>query len=212
MKAVVTLCSAVLLLMAAHAAEWEYYQVVLDRHPFGALAAKDAAITPDYAKSLRLSALWHLHGQPRAGFEDSATKKNFTLACGEKSEDGLELVEVRYADEAAVVRKGTEVTVLHMQAGVSTNAPLNIAAPTGSPTAPTTNPWREFYERYRQRRHEERNSNQVTRGMSYGEAMPPMPVPQMPDDRMMAPPMPTAISPETEGQSMRNGFISRRRR
>jgi hypothetical protein len=215
MKVAAILCVAATVLGSARATEWERYQVILDRQPFGTLAAKDATVTPDYAKSLRLSALWQVHGQPRAGFEDVSTKTNqsFVLACGEKSEDGLELVEVRYADEAVVVRKGTEVTVLHMQAGVSTNAPLNIAAPPGSPGAPTVNPWREFYERYRQRRRDERGNNPASPAMPGGEAMPPMPMRQAPDGNMItAPPMPTAISPDTERQLTRDGIIPRRRR
>ncbi|TAN38586.1 MAG: hypothetical protein EPN23_02160 [Verrucomicrobia bacterium] len=202
MKAVVTLSFTALLLMAAHAAEWERYQVILDRHPFGALTAKDATVTPDYAKSLRLSAIWTVHGQLRAGFEDAAVKRDFVLACGEKSEDGLELVEVRYADEAVVVRKGTETTVLHMQAGASTNTPLNIAPPPGSPAALTINPWREFYERYRSRRREER-SNQVMQITAPDGG----PVPQMQMNGAVAPPMPTAITPEMESQLQTQGVI-----
>jgi hypothetical protein len=199
-------CVSAALVMAARAAEWERYQIILDRQPFGALAAKDATnATPDYAKSLRLSCLWQVHGQPRAGFEDSATKKNFTLACGEKTDDGLELMEVRYADESVVVRKGTEVTVLRMQAGVSTNPPPQIAVAPGGPTAPTINPWREFYERYRQRRREDRANNPAAGALPPGT--------QIQDDgAMVPPPMPTAITPDGEQQLLRDGVIPRRTR
>jgi len=149
------LASLALLLAAftARAAEWDHYQVILDRHPFGSLTVANTNVTPDFAKSLRLSAIWMAHGQPRAGFEDSADKlkRDFVLGRGEISEDGVELVEVNVADEAATIRKGNESATLHIQSGASTNMPV-VGAPGMPPGGGNPgNPWREFYERYRQR-------------------------------------------------------------
>jgi hypothetical protein len=149
------LASLVLLFAAftARAAEWDHYQVILDRHPFGSLTGANTNVTPDFAKSLRLSAIWMTHGQPRAGFEDSGDKikRDFVLGRGEISEDGVELVDVNVADEAAIIRKGNENATLHIQSGASTNMPV-VGAPGMPPGAGNPgNPWREFYERYRQR-------------------------------------------------------------
>jgi hypothetical protein len=155
------LASLVLLLAAltARAAEWDRYQVILDRHPFGTLTVANTNITPDFAKSLRLSAIWMAHGQPRAGFEDTAEriKRDFVIGRGEVSEDGLELVDVNISEEAAVIRKGNETATLHIQSGASTNLPV-VGAPGMAgmpPGAGAANPWREFYERYRQRHQQE---------------------------------------------------------
>ena len=173
MKATSPICLAAMVLLLGNAvcgAEWDHYQVILDRHPFGMLRDTTNA-APDYAKSLRLSAIWQVHGQPRAGFEDSAAKHDFVLTCGESTEDGLQLVEIRYADESVVVRKGTEVAVLHLQAGASTNIPpINVGPPSlaGQPGA-AVNPWREFYERYRQQRRDERANQMQQQGMPGGQ-------------------------------------------
>ena len=140
------------------ATEWDHYQVILERHPFGTL--KDATNNlPDYAKGLRLSAIWQIRGQPRAGFEDAVAKRDFVLSRGETSEDGLELMEVHMADESVVIRKGAEVATMHIQAGASTNAQAMAALQAASSPGTAPNPWREFYERYRQRRQQEGGGN-----------------------------------------------------
>jgi hypothetical protein len=144
--------------LVVRAAEWDHYQVILDRHPFGALTAVNTNVMPDFAKSLRLSAIWMAHGQSRAGIEDNTDKikRDYVLSRGELSEDGLELLDVNVAEESAVIRKGTETATLHVQAGASTNMPV-VNVP-GMPPQPggssSGNPWRDFYERYRQRHQE----------------------------------------------------------
>jgi hypothetical protein len=160
MKTIATLCFAATMsfaMVTSRGAEWDHYQIILDRHPFGAL--RDATNnTPDYAKNLRLSAIWLVNGLPCAGFEDSTAKRDYVLHCGESTDDGLQLLEIHYADEAVVIRKGKELAILHLQVGASTNIPpINIGQTnlTGQAGA-NGNPWREFFERYRQRRREER--------------------------------------------------------
>ncbi|MCX7007779.1 MAG: hypothetical protein NTY53_11125 [Kiritimatiellaeota bacterium] len=148
--------------LITRAAEWDHYQVILDRHPFGALENINTNAIPDFAKSLRLSALWMAHGQFHAGFEDNTDKikRDYVLSRGELSEEGIELVDVNVADESAVIRKGTETATLHVQAGASTNMPI-VNVPGMPPGAGNTgNPWRDFYERYRQRHQQEGGGGQ----------------------------------------------------
>lgn len=149
------LASLALLLAAftARAAEWDHYQVILEKHPFGVLNSLNTNVTPDFAKSMRLCSIWMAHGQPRAGFEDTSEKikRDYVLGRGEVSEDGIELVDVNVGDESAVIRKGPETATLHIQSGASTNLPV-VGAPGMPPGAGSSgNPWRDFYERYRQR-------------------------------------------------------------
>jgi hypothetical protein len=161
------LVASLVMLAAAstvRAAEWDHYQVILDRHPFGALTSINTNATPDFAKNLRLSSIWMAHGQYRAGFEDNTDKikRDYVINRGEMSEDGIELVEVNVADESAVIRKGAETATLHVQAGVSTNMPV-VNVP-GMPPQPgganSGNPWRDFYERYRQRHQQDGSAPQ----------------------------------------------------
>jgi len=158
MKMLVASLALLTAALTARATEFEHYQIILDRHPFGALAGANTNIVPDFAKSLRLSAIWVAHGQCRAGIEDNTTKlkRDFVLSRGELSEDGLELVDVNITDESAVIRKGTETATLHVQAGASTNMPVvNVPGMPAQPGgASSGNPWRDFYERYRQRHQE----------------------------------------------------------
>ena len=148
--------------LAACAAEWDHYQVILDRHPFGALSSINTNAMPDFAKNLRLSSIWMARGQYRAGFEDNTDKikRDYVIGRGEMSEDGIELVEVNVADESAIIRKGTETATLHVQAGISTNMPI-VNVPGMTPGAGNTgNPWRDFYERYRQRHQQDGGAGQ----------------------------------------------------
>jgi len=101
-------------------------------------------------------------GQYRAGFEDNTDKikRDYVISRGEMSEDGIELVDVNVADESAIIRKGTETATLHVQAGVSTNMPI-VNVPGMTPGGGNTgNPWRDFYERYRQRHQQDGSAPQ----------------------------------------------------
>ncbi len=157
MKKLVASLALLTLALTARAAEFDHYQVILDRHPFGALTSVNTNVLPDFAKSLRLSAIWMAHGQCRAGIEDNTDKikRDYVLSRGELSEDGLELLEVNVAEESAMIRKGAETATLHVQAGISTNMPaVNVPGMPPQPGGSSGNPWRDFYERYRQRHQE----------------------------------------------------------
>ena len=194
------LCAAV----STGAKEWERYQVILDKHPFGELANVTNA-APDFAKNLRLNALWQVFGQLRAGFEDSAAKRDFVLSCGERAESGLELVSINFADESVVVRQGNEVAILRLQASPVTNAPAGDAAT-------TANPWRTFYDRYRQRQQQDTASNQppaiILTREQLGQRLQEQ---QMQAIRTGAPPLPVPLTPESDNQLVREGALPPRR-
>ncbi len=100
-----------------------YYQIILDRMPFGnttAAAAAGAAAPanpnqPPLSSILRLVALEKNDktGAIQAGIVDAVAKKNHYLAVGGEA-DGLKLVEVDYTGDRALVRKGDQEEWLSM--------------------------------------------------------------------------------------------------
>jgi hypothetical protein len=192
--AVVLLCAAV----SAGAAEWSRYQVIRDKHPFGTLTNSTNA-TPDFARSLRLSALWQVRGQWRAGFEDAAGKRDFVLGCGERTDSGFELAEVRYADGTVVLRQGGEVALLRLQAGAATPGPTGLSA---------ANPWRTFNESFRQRHPSDGANAQPPRIAYSGEQLERhLQEQQMQAIRIGAPPLPVPLTLESANQLAREGFL-----
>ena len=111
-------------IVAANTHDFQRYQVILDRKPFGE-APPDPTPTPppplkaseSFARSLRLCALLELDdGSIRVGLVDNTTKKDFFLSEGEIVE-GIELVSASYEEEEAVLRKGSEMAVIQLQSG-----------------------------------------------------------------------------------------------
>lgn len=125
----VTACAAGLCALArADAVGFAKYQPIIDRAPFGAAAAGDAApggaaVTPAaeaMARTMRLAMLIFEDGGPaRAGVVNLQTQQTRILSVGEISEDGTELVEVRADREEAVLRRGTEMVILKMEAAAA---------------------------------------------------------------------------------------------
>lgn len=128
----VTACAAGLCALArADAVGFARYQPIIDRAPFGAAAAgamapDAAAISPAaeaMARTMRLAMLIFEDGGPvRAGVVNLQTQQTRILSVGEISEDGTELVEVRADREEAVLRRGTEMVTLKMEAAAAAPA------------------------------------------------------------------------------------------
>ncbi|MCX7009609.1 MAG: hypothetical protein NTY53_20590 [Kiritimatiellaeota bacterium] len=182
------------LALGAGAAEWSRYQVILDKHPFGT-QVNLTNTAPDFIKNLRLSALWHVRGQLRAGFADVATKRDFVLGCGERTDAGLELIEVRYADATVVLRQGGEVALLHLQAG---------AIPAGT----AANPWNIFNDYSRHHHASDVTSDQPPRIAYSGEQLERhLQEQQLQAIRTGAPPLPVPLTQESANQLVREGFL-----
>ncbi|MBN1268122.1 MAG: hypothetical protein JXB04_00920 [Kiritimatiellae bacterium] len=117
--------SAVFCFLAAAATAaspgFERYQVILDRKPFGEAPPPEVVVKPllaseSFARNLRLCALLEVEdGGLRAGIVDQQTKESFFLSEGEVVE-GIELVSADYENDEAVIRKGSEMAVLKMNA------------------------------------------------------------------------------------------------
>ncbi len=115
----VGLAAAFVLLAAAGwgaAVNFDRYQVILDRKPFGTEApVVDATVTAavsdaeSFIKTLKMTAITKndITGSLCVGLADSSTKKNYFLNVSDE-EDGITLVEADYDHDRALLRKGTD--------------------------------------------------------------------------------------------------------
>ena len=97
------------------------YQVILDRKPFG--TPPDAAAEPErvipvgesFAASLQLSGIYELEdGNLRVAITDKKDNSYFTLVLGGEPERGIELLDVDYDQEKAVLQKDGQAVELSM--------------------------------------------------------------------------------------------------
>lgn len=101
---------------------FSHYQVILDRQPFGAapdpsqIPEKIIPVSESFAASMQLLGFFEEDHNVRAAIMDRKDNSYFSLYVGE-SENGIELIDVDYDKEEAVLRKGDEVVVLTMRAG-----------------------------------------------------------------------------------------------
>jgi hypothetical protein len=125
------------------AADFNRYQVILDRMPFGAEvvagaggagAAEVQAAAAEVVKTLKMCAITRqaLTGALQVGLVDTATKKNYFIAVGE-TEDGITVVEADYDDEKALLRREGKETWINMS---------DVASMAAAPAAPVPGPGR----------------------------------------------------------------------
>lgn len=103
--------------------DFERYQVIIQRKPFGAPPPQAENIKPpqpqadSFAKSLRLSMIIETDdGDMRVGFVDNRTGRSYSLVAGQV-EEGIELVSASFEDEEAVLRNGDEMALLMISSG-----------------------------------------------------------------------------------------------
>lgn len=147
--------------------DWDRYQVILDRAPFGrapvgvdpSIAADAAAAAaaaaeeqgPALADIVRLSVVTLYGGRPAAGFTDSTTGRSFYLFEGESVED-YTLVSVDASGSSVVLRKGAQEAELMLGAAPVAAVP----APVAISAAPKPGDTISYAARQRQRAEEAR--------------------------------------------------------
>lgn len=99
------------------------YQVILNRKPFGDVAANAAPavervvpVSESFAASMALVAIYEEEAALRAAIVDRRSNDYFSLLVGESKGD-IELIDVDYERQDAALRKGDEVVVLSMRVG-----------------------------------------------------------------------------------------------
>lgn len=146
-------------------ADWDRYQVILDREPFGRApkpgdtSAADAAAAaaaaaeavpqgPGLAETVRLSVVTLYGGAPAAGFTDTTTGRSFYLFEGQTVKDGTTgedytLVAVNASGDGATLRKGLQEAELSLgvpaapAGGTSSAASSSATSPAATPPSAT---------------------------------------------------------------------------
>ncbi len=101
---------------------FDRYRSILERKPFGdpppqPVEERSTAVLPpaeSFARHIRLSAVYETQeGDVRVGLVNNQNNDNFFLSVGE-SHEGIELVSASFADEEAVLRRGSEMAVVKL--------------------------------------------------------------------------------------------------
>jgi hypothetical protein len=211
--------SAILMIVAcalapAALAVWEnkpydYYEIILEREPFGEPDAADTAGSQEqaaaplppqqsFARNLRLTALWKIEGVGvRAGIMDLQEKKNFTLGIGEGSE-GIELVSADYDSETIILQMGGQRAELRMESQSGTAAPA----------APSPQTARSSYLDRRRARQEAIQRPEPPEPRYTGEELRKrLQEVQMDAIRTGKPPLPIPLTPEMDRQLVEEGVL-----
>lgn len=192
---------------------FDRYQVILDRKPFGDPPPPPAAPRPtpppvsphqSFARTIRLTALLETEeGELRVGFVNSQNNDSFFLHVGE-SHDGIELVSASYAEEEAVLRRGSEMAVVSFNTG-------NIEAITQQQHSERVRARQTSYEerrRARQEAAEQRRREPPPEPVFTGEALQQhLQEYQMEVIRQGLPPLPIPLTPEMDDQLVREGLL-----
>ncbi len=117
-------------------ADFSRYQVILDRRPFGEVAAAEAEppparpTGPSYADQLRLVAMTISQGDIRVGLVDGNVRppRTYFLFVGD-TEDGLRVLSADYEAETVLVEKDGDQRTLRMGGG----SPTGDHQPTAGP-------------------------------------------------------------------------------
>lgn len=117
--------------------DFSYYQVILEKKPFGEVAPAEAAqpqaaLADVISKDLELKAIIDDGTEIRVGLLDKKSNKNFFMNVGENRE-GIQLVSVNYENEEAVLKKGAETAVIKLRPEKDKDK-LAAAAPAGAPS------------------------------------------------------------------------------
>ena len=96
------------------------YQIILDKRPFGAVAQEEPSTNAirSSAPALqhwRLTAMVDSSGDCRAGLVDQRSNQSFLLAQGDKTLDGVELVEIRPESGSVILAWQGSTFVLNIE-------------------------------------------------------------------------------------------------
>lgn len=116
---------------------FDHYQIILDRKPFGETTvappptnAAPVTATAPFAMTLAMTSICEMEpGNVRVGLFDTKIKRSYLLSVGAEPEDGIQLVSADVTKEEAVLRRGTEMSI--MKLATPTNTVPTAMAPAG---------------------------------------------------------------------------------
>lgn len=189
------------------------YQVILDRKPFGVppeRAPEPERVIPvqeSFAAQMQLSGIDDLEdGNMRVTVIDRKDNSYFSLIVGEKSDAGIELMDVDYEKEEAVLKKGEEVVVLRMSGTSGTQVLSSSEQQERMKDAETRR--LSYAERRRQRMLERQKPVEVPKPIYTGEELEKhLQDYQMEVIRQGLPPLPVQLTPDRDAQLVSEGFL-----
>jgi hypothetical protein len=197
------------------------YEIILQTMPFGDTAASGmgagGSVPPaqSFIRNLRLVALKEGDAGLRVGFIDIAAKpqRSYLLYVGDKSDDGIEVVDADFEGGKALLRMGGDEQWIEM-GGPSAAAPAGMPARppaiTRTASAPSTSPSstaNSYVARLRARQ-EALRSRTVEPPKLSGEALQK----HLQDYNVQLikegkPPLPIALTPEQDAQLVQEGYL-----
>ena len=192
---------------------YEDYQVILDRKPFG--APPDRSLEPErvvpvsesFAAQMVLSGVYELDdGNLRVAVTDKKDNSYFALMVGEKSDQGIELIDADYEAGEAILKKGEESVKLTMS-GDSGSAMLTTTE-LKDRVKQAEERRLSYAERRRQRMLERQKPIEIPKPKFTGEELEKhLQDYQMQVIREGLPPLPVQLTPDRDAQLVEEGFL-----
>ena len=188
------------------------YVVILQRQPFGTppeRAPEPERVRPvheSFAAQMVLSGIYELDdGNLRIAVVNRRDNSYFSLMVGQK-EGGIELLDVDYENEEAVLKKDDEVVVLRM--GGSSGTQVLSSSERQDRMRQAEDRRMSYAERRRQRQLERQRPVEAPKPIYSGEELERhLQNYQMEVIRQGLPPLPVQLSPERDAQLVEEGFL-----
>ncbi|MDY0146368.1 MAG: hypothetical protein RBS84_10355 [Kiritimatiellia bacterium] len=188
------------------------YQIILDRQPFGTPPPDSpppervVPVQESFAATLILSGIYEEDdGSLRAAVVDKKDNRYFSLVVGE-SEEGIELLDVDYDKEEAVLKKGDEVVVLRMSG--TAGSQVLTSAEQESRMKDADERRLSYAERRRQRMLARQQPVEVPKPIYTGEELERhLQDYQMEVIRQGLPPLPVQLTPDRDAQLVAEGLL-----
>jgi len=215
--------------MAAGSAPFSRYQVILDRHPFGAVTpvqqtqtAPPPAEIPPFVKDLRMCAVTENDAGVRVGFVNIASKPmdSYFLYIGETSDDGITVMDADFEKEGAKLRKDGQAFWIYMSGApeLAESTPAQAATPgsrslqPSTPSSPTSQrpgstKRLSYAERLRMRREALRETQEAKPALQGEELQEHLKKYQMDLIRQGMPPLPMPLTKEMDDQLVAEGIL-----
>jgi hypothetical protein len=206
-------CAASAFAVVPAAKPFADYQGILDRKPFGMPPDRSQEpervvnVSESFAATMQLAGIYELDdGNLRVAVTDKKDNSYFSLMAGEKNEAGIELVDVDYDLETAVLKKGEEVVTLSMK---DTAGGKVMSSSEQQDLMKQAEEHRLSYaERRRQRMLERQKPVEVPKPMYSGEELEKhLQEYQMEVIRQGLPPLPVQLTADRDAQLVTEGFL-----
>lgn len=206
--------SAILVLgyatFAGASTDFNDYEIILSRKPFGATAAIQAGSSASLGTSpttYRLSALYEgVDGKTTVGLVNKQTNKSLTLRLNER-EDDIELVEADIENNTATIVERGQTFVLELTAAPATTPVATVQRPSSTPNSTQNSRFAERRRRLANRFNRQQDNQEQEQPLEGEELQEHLKNYQMEAIRSGAPPLPIPLTEEMDRQLVEEGYL-----